>query len=199
MPKALELTGRRFGKLRVISKCEDRIDGYVMWNIQCDCGTHKKMRSSNITRGNHDTKSCGCMRGENLKTHGLGFPEGYNSWSGMIQRCNDPKSHIYKDYGARGITVCDRWLSYENFFEDMGVRPFNTSIERVDNFLGYNPGNCIWATKTEQGRNKRNNVFVEYKGETMVLSEACELSGVKYGTAHSRIQRGQEPFLKRRS
>ena len=88
-------------------------------------------------------------------THGMWGTPTYKTWDGMLQRCNNEKKKSYIDYGGRGIKVCDRWLRFENFFQDMGERPKDLILERIDNNLGYFKGNCKWATYVEQGRNRR--------------------------------------------
>ena len=101
---------------------------------RCDCGTTKSVREDALK--SYDRKSCGCFRMEKLRetnvTHGKTNTKTYNTWEGMIQRCNNPKSSNYLDYGGRGIQVCEEWLTFANFFNDMGERPFGLSLERVD-------------------------------------------------------------------
>lgn len=113
----------------------------------------------------------------------------YQAWRDMLGRCTNPANQAYPYYGGRGIRVCDSWLSFANFFADMGVKPPRMTIERGNNDGDYAPGNCRWATRLVQGRNKRSNLTVELQGRTMPLSEACELTGVAYWTAYARITR----------
>jgi hypothetical protein len=126
--------------------------------------------------------------GGNYKHGGTGTTE-HDIWRAMIERCRNPK---FKDYAGRGISVCQRWLdSFEDFLADMGHRPSSGhSIERERNEENYEPGNCVWATAKQQGRNKRNNILVEYAGRTMVLSEAAEVAGINYKRAWWRINAG---------
>lgn len=93
---------------------------------------------------------------EHHVTHGLSGTPTYKTWDGMIQRCTNPNHEAYERYGGRGITVCDKWLSFDGFLADMGERPSRTTIDRIDNELGYAPGNCRWASSTIQGRNRRH-------------------------------------------
>ena len=109
------------------------------------------------------------------------------AWRAMIARCTNPKHEAFGNYGARGITVCERWRNYEAFAFDMGPRPEGGTVERQDNSKGYSPENCCWATRTEQGRNKRNNVMVEMDGERLALSEWAERYSIKYQTVWRRI------------
>lgn len=114
----------------------------------------------------------------------------YMIWASMRQRCYNPKSSAFKDYGQRGITVCERWNLFENFIEDMGPRPQGMTLERKDNSQGYNPDNCKWATRAENNGNKRNNIWLESNGVTMIASEWAALAAVSYRTFLKRINRG---------
>jgi hypothetical protein len=122
----------------------------------------------------------------NLK-HGKARSRPYNKWMSMLDRCRNPNSPAYKNYGGRGIVVCERWLDFAQFHADMGDPPPGHSLERVDNNRGYDPDNCVWADRRAQGRNKRNNVLITIDGETMPLSAWAERFGIKYTTAHQRI------------
>lgn len=125
------------------------------------------------------------------KTHGDSYTQEYRSWKMMWSRCRNPNDPAYKNYGGRGITVCPRWGKYENFLRDMGRRPTpKHTLERIDNELPYDPGNCKWATRYEQLRNKRTNVFVLVDGQRMVSKEAARLLGLPYTTFRHRLQRG---------
>ena len=118
----------------------------------------------------------------------------YLIWVSMRQRCNNSKNKKFSYYGGRGIAVCERWKSFANFFADMGMRPTqNHSIDRKNNRGNYEPSNCRWATASEQANNTKRNIFVVVAGERMPISKACQLLGLKYGTAISRIHRGQSP------
>ncbi len=121
--------------------------------------------------------------------HGKSKTSEYKSWAGMKERCCRPNHPAYKNYGARGITVCDRWLeSFENFLEDMGSKPTaEHSIDRVDNSKGYSPENCKWATNLEQGNNTRRIHFISYKGETKSLRAWARESKVKLSTFSQRF------------
>jgi hypothetical protein len=111
----------------------------------------------------------------------------------MKARCFNPNRPAFKDYGERGISVCERWLKFSNFYADMGEPEEGMTLERVKNEEGYSPENCKWATAAEQGLNKRNNVLVTIDGETLVLSQWCERLGLKYATVLRRIHKGWRP------
>jgi len=154
----INLQGHKFGKLTVIefvSVLKER----TLWLCRCDCGQSKVMRQDYLTGGRG--KSCGCLSKEMLlkrTTHNKWGSREYNSWGNMIQRCTNKNHNNYKLYGGRGITVCDRWLeSFENFYEDMGLRPKGTSLDRKDNDGNYCKENCKWSTQKEQCNNTRRN------------------------------------------
>lgn len=113
----------------------------------------------------------------------------YRSWKMMKVRCTRPQDKQFKDYGGRGISVCDRWLSFANFLADMGERPERTTLDRIDVNGNYAPGNCRWSDIKTQGRNRTDNHLVAYQGVVMPLVQACELSGVKYDVAKDRLNR----------
>jgi len=166
---------------------------------QCQCGTKKKLILSQVKRG--DVKSCGCLMRESSaasgranRRHGQATPNKrgrtYRSWESMKSRCLNPNSQSYKNYGGRGITVCLQWVeSFDRFLADMGERPPNTSLDRIDNDGNYEPANCRWGTPRTQSRNKNNGRVIIYQGRSMLLVELSELTGVKYGLLYDRIVR----------
>lgn len=165
-----------------------------MWVCQCDCGNIKNIRSAQIS--SKKVRSCGCLAKESIsrigkipnnKTHGMSKTRVYEIWCGMIKRCNNKKSKSYKNYGGRGISVCKEWLSFEVFYKDMGDPPEKTSIERIDNNLGYFKDNCKWATRREQSRNTRRNVRIN--GE--IIQDIADRLGLKNANSIlRRIERG---------
>lgn len=165
------------------------------WIFQCDCGNAKISRMYDVKRGK--INSCGCIRKNLLaernkvnSKHGYFGTPTYNSWSGIIERCCNPKSGNYSMYGAKGITMCERWRSsFENFLEDMGDRPTGTSIDRIDVYGNYEPSNCRWSDAKTQARNRSNNVRYEYDGKNLTLAEWSEITGIRSDTLNRRIKR----------
>jgi hypothetical protein len=108
----------------------------------------------------------------------------------MKARCDNPNHSRYEDYGGRGITYCDRWADFDNFVEDMGPRPFGTTLDRINSNGNYEPGNCRWATDAQQHNNRRHCVYYEFQGEQLTLAQIAELVGLPYKALHHRVKRG---------
>lgn len=189
MPILIDLVGQRFGRLIVIRKMDrDKWRNYL-WLCECDCGRKKIIYGYNLRTGR--TKSCGCLQKEMVTKHGHNqngeWSKTYNRWHSMIQRCTNTNNKRYKDYGGRGITVCHRWMKFENFLADMGETPPGLQIDRIKNDLGYSKENCRWVTSKEQQRNKRNNHLVTYERKTQCLSACAEEYNISFDTLWSRI------------
>lgn len=200
MPKTYNLTGQRFGRLTVIKKAFSKKIGSskrVHWECICDCGKTAFVVTSYLIGGH--TKSCGCYRSiwssKNKTIHGMAKTPEYETWCHIKKRCNNPDDIDYKDYGAKGISVCKRWTeSFQNFYDDMGPRPSNKhSIDRIDNDGDYTPENCHWATLNQQANNKSSNVVIEIDGIKKTLIQWCEHYGINYSTVQSRIRYGWPP------
>jgi hypothetical protein len=123
-----------------------------------------------------------------MTKHGKRNTPEYEAWQHMKSRCFNPKSRAYKDYGGRGISVCEKWLVFENFYQDMGKKPHpKLSLERVENDLGYFPGNCKWATASEQISNRRPRTSLVYKGHSKTIKQWAEYCGISKGTMRHRL------------
>jgi hypothetical protein len=198
VPAFVDITGLKFNRLTVLGRAGHVPSGGVCWRVRCDCGTEKSVMGQALKSG--DTKSCGCYHVETataqqkklatiVTTHGMSQSPEYKSWRCMIARCCYPSDKRYEEYSSRGITVCQEWLdSFEAFFAHVGAKPSpKHTLDRIDNDLGYFPGNVRWATHTQQNNNKRTTPMVKYRGRTMSLMDAyresgttLSYSGVKY-------------------
>ena len=189
MSKCENLTGMTFGQLTVIERAENDKYGSARWLCKCSCGNECVVAAGNLKKGQ---TTCGC--GQGGITHGMTNTKIYNKWRGMMQRCYYPKHKRHKDYGGRGIRVCERWHKFENFYEDVSkLENFGRAgytLDRIRVNEDYEPGNVRWADAETQSRNKRNNVIVEYEGVEMSLAEAAEKSGINYNTLLRRYHAG---------
>lgn len=162
------------------------------WHCKCDCGGESRTKSINLTSGK--AKSCGCWARERLTKHGHSRGEKkwmYFIWRGMLARCLNKKAASYQHYGGRGVKVCDRWMEFENFLEDMWERPSREySIDRIDVDGNYEPNNCRWATRKVQANNTTCNVFFEYQGERLTVAEWADKFGLSRDLVHARLYRG---------
>jgi hypothetical protein len=167
-------------------KCGQQYVYYVV--CECHCGKKTIVRKQQVKSGR--VKSCGCLHKQKISSHGMSNTKVYKTWQSMKQRCFNPKNIQYYDYGGRGITVCERWMDFQNFFEDMGHTPRGCSLDRIDNNLGYDPKNCKWSTRQDQERNKRNNRLITFENETKTLAEWLDRQQLHVQTFYSRTYRG---------
>jgi hypothetical protein len=185
------LIGKRFGKLIVLKFIDTDKYGHKEWLCNCDCGKQIIVRADSLKSKN--TQSCGCLKFGNSLKHGYTGSPTYLVWCAMIQRCNNSKNRAYKDYGGRGITVCKRWLKFENFLEDVGEISEGLTLDRIDNNDNYCKENCRQATRKEQARNTTRNINITFNGKTQCLIDHCNELNLKYSTIFSRISRGWLP------
>jgi hypothetical protein len=200
--KTNDLTGRRFGRLTVLEISDKHIkpsgQKCNMWKCKCDCGVIKTVWATSLSSG--ETLSCGCLRDEKSieasTTHGLSKFEHaeYKTWLSMKSRCNNQNNNDYKNYGGRGIKVCDKWsgeMGFKNFIDDMGKRPgSNYSLDRINVDGNYEPTNCKWSTKIEQNQNKRTSIIVIYNGTDINLMELARTLDINYATLKKRYRAG---------
>lgn len=160
MSAKIDLAGQTFGRLVVLGEHPVRANKQYAWVCKCSCGNDVVVPGYDLRSGH--TQSCGCLQKERTskakKTHGMRHSKEYNIWSKVIDRCKNSNCERYPNYGGRGITVCERWEKFENFFADMGKCPDGFSIERVNNNGIYEPGNCIYADAFTQAKNRRTRV-----------------------------------------
>lgn len=190
MPQFIDRTGQRFGRLIVLRRAPNKGSRVAFW-VRCDCGAEKSVLAANLIQGT--TISCGChlqeqrqKKGRNA-THGRSKTRIYEIWCGMRKRCENPNSRSFKNYGGRGISVCDRWQSFENFLADMGEPESHESIDRIDVNGDYEPSNCRWADDKTQSLNRRCVRHFKIDDRVMNIPEAAEYWRVPYATAYRRL------------
>lgn len=190
----VEMVGGRFGRFTVVARDESRRGGQAYWLCRCDCGQVKSVNGSSLRR--NLSTSCGCLQKQRTsaarRTHGRTGSSEYKTWLAMRGRCLDPGHTIFHKYGAKGVTVCERWKdSFENFFADMGEKPTRAhQIDRIDNEKGYEPGNCRWATAKEQARNRTTTRLFTHDGITLCIQDWALRLGLNPKTARTRIAAG---------
>ena len=192
---AKDRTGERHGRLTVLWRAPNKAEAAgvtrAMWQCRCDCGNGVVVSGHNLSKG--ETRSCGCLVREKPVKHGKATTKIYRQWWSMIQRCSNPNIAQYRSYGGRGITVCEQWKKFENFFADMGDPPPGMTLERINNDKGYEPGNVRWATRLEQAQNRRTNVLLTYGTQTLTLAEWGRVTGLGKDTIARRYAKGWSP------
>lgn len=185
------MTGQRFVLWTVLDRAGSNKNGDALWNCVCDCGTRRIVQGSRLRDGT--TQSCGCRAEENYSEHRFTRRTLHHVLDGMKDRCYSTKNRNYKNYGGRGISICDEWReSFQSFYEwatDNGYQ-IGLQIDRIDNNGNYEPGNCRWATRTEQARNKRTNTVITFHGATKCLKEWAEITGISWETIRKRLRMG---------
>lgn len=194
--KAIDIAGKKFGKLTAVSRAENRPNSRAaFWLCKCDCGNESVVLGALLRTGR--TRSCGCLWGQHQITHGMTNTPEHTNWIQMKQRCLNPNNHAYKNYGGRGIYVCDAWEnSFQQFLLDMGRRPSSShQLDRTDNDGPYSPENCRWVTQRENLQNKRSNHRVTLDGKDVCVSEAAISLGISPSSVTYRIKKGL-PLIK---
>lgn len=194
--KPKDLIGKTFGRLTVIGRSSNDKRGKSRWECRCECGNIKTILADSLVSGK--TKSCGCYRKEtaprnNPAKHGMSRTRLWTIWCGMKSRCYYPKNIAYKDYGGRGIRVCDEWLhdfvSFLNWSMKNGYAE-NLTIDRIDCNGNYDPSNCKWSTYEEQENNRRDTVFLSISGINLPVSEWARKVGISAATLRWRMKNG---------
>lgn len=197
-----DLSGRTFARLLVLGRV--RNGSKWLWLCRCECGNETHASAYQLRDGR--SKSCGCLKRDRLTKHGHARDGAttrvYRTWQGMLARCSNPNEVKWERYGGRGIVVCARWREFANFLADMGERPPDTTLDRINNDRHYSCGhcdeckanawaaNCRWATRHEQNRNKSVNHWVSVNGEPLVLRDAVIKTGVDDKTLVRSLRNG---------
>jgi len=193
---AIDRIGHKIGKLTVVRQTKSAVQGKsvrAMWVCLCDCGGTITVSGHSLSKadgGKGGTRSCGCLLRIKPIKHGRTGTRVYKSWHMMLQRCSNVNNAAYKHYGARGISVCSRWKLFVNFYEDMGEPPVGRTLDRIDNSKGYYKENCRWATRLQQGNNRRSNKVISHGGKVLTLSQWASVTGLTTYCISGRLNRG---------
>ena len=181
--KSIIKVGDKYNKLTAIKFSHRDKNKKQHWLFKCDCGIEKVICVGSVKNG--QTKSCGC-----IFYHGMYGTKTYSSWFSMKSRCLNPNATGYKNYGGRGIVICKRWLKFENFYQDMGNRPEDKTLDRKNNNGNYNKSNCRWSSRIEQENNKTSNHLLTYQGKTKTIADWARELDIRYLTLWFRIRNG---------
>jgi hypothetical protein len=192
--KAPDLTGQTIGLLTVLRREGRKPYGGYAYLCRCQCGAEKVISSGSLGRKD-GTRSCGCVNRAALTkrstTHGLHRHPAYKSWASMIERCTKPTHLYFNRYGGRGISFCEAWRSFANFWADMGETWFaGSTIDRIDVDGNYDPGNCRWATRADQTRNRSNTVWISHSGKTQGIAAWSAELGLPATIIRNRLAKG---------
>jgi hypothetical protein len=180
-------TGERYGRLVVVERLPNKsaTDTNARWRCRCDCGNETVSYGQDLGRGK--VRSCGCLNAERIQSHGMSRLPVYAVWKQMIQRCENPKSQAWENYGGRGISVCESWHKFENFIADMGHPSPGKTLDRRDVNGNYCEANCWWRTSAQQANNTRRNRTIEYKGTKQTLAEWADTMGLEWNALRTRL------------
>lgn len=194
------IAGAVFGRLTAIEPVGMDKNRKTLWLCKCECGNEATSPIGSLMSGN--TKSCGCGKYAGLSVtlerrkkdaFGIYHVRARNTWHGMIDRCENPANKYFKDYGGRGISVCEQWKDLRIFVADMGDPPDGMTLDRWPDMNGnYEPGNCRWATAKQQAQNTRRNVMADFNGEHLCLAEIADRIGMKRPTLYSRVYKAMQ-------
>lgn len=193
-----DLAGRTFGRLTALHVTERRQGHQTIWRCRCECGEHADVSRSNLLSGN--TRSCGCLASEAYRTASLTHghttgrqrPRLYTIWSGMKDRCSNPRNQNFRRYGGRGIAVCEEWLDFAVFHDwarENGYRS-GLTLDRIDNDGPYSPGNCRWVTRKAQAYNTSRNRYLKFNGKRQTVREWAEELDMRPNTLTMRLRIG---------
>lgn len=190
MTKLVDMVGATFGRVTVVARAANEASGQARWSCLCSCGKEFTAGGSNLRGGR--TRSCGCATKEALDrarvVHGEHGTLTYKRWKAMKERCYGKRSIGYKNYGGRGIAVCDRWReSFSAFLEDMGPVPDGWQLDRIDNDGNYEPSNCRWVPQLVNANNRRNNRLVEFDGKKMTIAAWARETGLSQEAIRQRL------------
>ena len=188
----INITGKTFNKIEVLSRVENNKYNKARFKCRCHCGKEFNCVGSSLKSGN--TKSCGCLSRSNRRTHGGTGTKLYYVWHDMIRRCHNINHKNYKRYGHRGIKVCLDWKSDFSNFKQWAVNngyKEGLTIDRIDNDGDYEPSNCRWVDMKVQGNNRSNTIKVYYDGEVIKLSELAEINNIDYFEIYEEYRKGK--------
>ena len=189
MTRRINMVGQKYGKLTVVRESGKDHRGY-RYECKCDCGGVALNVAGTDLRCGRKT-SCGCRFGERRKTHGMSGTRQYYIWSNMKRRCDEPSNKEYHCYGGKGVTYCEGWKDFSNFWADMkdGYAEHLT-LDRINVDGNYSKDNCRWATLKEQENNRTNNLVLNYRGQNLTLAQIANITGTNYSSINNRLRRG---------